>query len=234
MDGAALGLVRPDEERTDDGCDDTDRGDEQREDDHVHDIGVRELRGRDGNAEDHRRDDRADVGFVEVRAHAGDVADVVADVVGDDGRIAGVILGDARFDLADQIGTDVCGLGEYTAADTGEEGDRTCPETEPGHRGEDFGLGKACERADNHIRDREPEKPEPDDSHAHDRPARKRDPERIRDPSPRGVRGPDVCSRGGEHADIAGRRRERRAEHETCCGERFYPDRKDDGKHDDE
>ena len=54
-----------------------------------------------------RRDDRADVRLEEVGAHAGDVADVVADVVGDHHRVVRVVLVDARLDLADEIGADV-------------------------------------------------------------------------------------------------------------------------------
>ena len=64
-----------------------------------------------------RRDDRADVRLEEVGAHAGDVADVVTDVVGDGGRVARVVLGDARLDLADEVGADVGGLGVDAAAD---------------------------------------------------------------------------------------------------------------------
>ncbi|OPZ81450.1 MAG: hypothetical protein BWY77_00638 [bacterium ADurb.Bin431] len=66
--------------------------------------------------------DRARIGFVEVSAHAGDVADIVADVVGDGGRIARIILRDVGFDLADQVGPDIRRLGVDAAADAGEEG----------------------------------------------------------------------------------------------------------------
>ena len=44
------------------------------------------------------------VGLEQVGGHAGAVADVVAHVVGDGGGVAGVVLGDARLDLADQVG----------------------------------------------------------------------------------------------------------------------------------
>jgi hypothetical protein len=70
-----------------------------------------------------RGDDRAGVRLEEVGAHAGDVADVVADVVGDRGRVAGVVLGDAGLDLADEVGADVGRLGVDAAADTGEQRD---------------------------------------------------------------------------------------------------------------
>jgi hypothetical protein len=69
-------------------------------------------------------DDRAGVGLEQVRAHSGDVADVVADVVRDRRGVAGVVLGDAGLDLADEVGADVRGLGVDAAADTGEQRDR--------------------------------------------------------------------------------------------------------------
>jgi hypothetical protein len=64
----------------------------------------------------HGADDGADVRLEEVGAHAGHVADVVTDVVGDDGGVARVVLGDAGLDLADQVGADVGGLGVDAAA----------------------------------------------------------------------------------------------------------------------
>ena len=51
----------------------------------------------------------------------GAVADVVADEVRDDGGVAGVVLGDAGLDLADEVGADVGGLGVDAAAELGEE-----------------------------------------------------------------------------------------------------------------
>jgi hypothetical protein len=76
------------------------------------------------STEHHRRDDRADVRLEQVGAHARDVADVVADVVRDDGRVARVVLGDAGFDLADEVGADVGGLRVDAAADAREQRDR--------------------------------------------------------------------------------------------------------------
>ena len=75
------------------------------------------------DAEDHRADDLGGRRLEEVGAAAGAVADVVADEVGDDGRVARVVFGDAGFDLADEVGADVGGLGVDTAAELGEEGD---------------------------------------------------------------------------------------------------------------
>ena len=58
----------------------------------------------------HGGDQRDGVGLEQVGGHAGAVADVVADVVGDHRRVARVVLGDAGLDLADQVGADVGAL----------------------------------------------------------------------------------------------------------------------------
>ena len=48
----------------------------------------------------------------EIRAHARNVADVVADAVGDHTGVALVVLGDVLLELADQVRSDVRSLGE--------------------------------------------------------------------------------------------------------------------------
>ena len=60
----------------------------------------------------------------------GAVADVVADVVGDGGGVARVVLGDALLDLADQVGADVGRLGEDAAADPHEHREQGGAEAE--------------------------------------------------------------------------------------------------------
>mmetsp|Transcript_15687 Transcript_15687/g.37040 ORF Transcript_15687/g.37040 Transcript_15687/m.37040 type:complete len:747 (-) Transcript_15687:115-2355(-) len=61
-------------------------------------------------------------GAEKIRAHAGDVAHVVADVVRDCGGVVGIVLIQAGNDLANQVRTDVGGLGVDTTADTAEHG----------------------------------------------------------------------------------------------------------------
>src|SRR3989449_10537953 len=51
------------------------------------------------------------------------VAHVVTDGVGDGGGVAGVVLGDAGFQLAHEVGADVGGLGVDAAAYAGEQRD---------------------------------------------------------------------------------------------------------------
>ena len=84
----------------------------------------------DRDAEDHRADVLGGGGLEQVGAAAGAVADVVADEVRDDARVARVVLGNARLDLADEVGADVGGLGVDTAAELGEEGHERRAEAE--------------------------------------------------------------------------------------------------------
>ena len=73
----------------------------------------------------------------------GAVADVVADVVRDHGRVARVVLGDARLDLADEVGADVGRLRVDAAAESREHRDERAAEREP-DQVVDGGLGRCC------------------------------------------------------------------------------------------
>src|SRR5690606_2957245 len=106
--------------------DDGDGAQDQRVDDQVGD----DAGGRQQVTQEHGADGGDRVGLEQVGAHAGTVADVVTDVVGDDGRVARVVLRDARFDLAYQVGPDVGRLGVDAAADAGEEADQRGAERE--------------------------------------------------------------------------------------------------------
>ena len=105
----------------------------------------------DRDAEDHGADVLGGRRLEQVGATAGAVADVVADEVGDDGRVARVVFGDARFDLADEVGADVGGLGVDTAAELGEEGHEAGAEAEADdqeRRDRRSGCrGRCCRRA---------------------------------------------------------------------------------------
>ena len=45
--------------------------------------------------------------------------------------VAWIVFGDARFDLADEVGADIRGLRVDAAAETGEDGDERAAEGEP-------------------------------------------------------------------------------------------------------
>ena len=117
-----LARLHPRDEHADDRGDRADSRDDQRED---------EALGAEGDrAEDQRGDQRDRIRLEEVGGHAGAVADVVADVVRDRGRVARVVLRDARLDLADEVGADVGGLGEDAAADPHEHREQGRAEAE--------------------------------------------------------------------------------------------------------
>ncbi len=104
--------------------------------------------GEEDRGEHHGGDHRHRIGLEQVGRHAGAVADVVADVVGDGRRVARIVLGNARFDLADEVGADVGALGEDAAAETGEDRNQRGAEAE------------RDQRVDHHaIRDRVAERP---------------------------------------------------------------------------
>ena len=81
-------------------------------------------------AQDQGCHERHGVGLEEVSGHTGAVTDVVTDVVSDGRGVARVVLGNAGFDLSDQVGADVSGLGEDSAADPHEHGEQCCAEAE--------------------------------------------------------------------------------------------------------
>ncbi len=98
------------------------------------DVAPGERRAEHEMAEQHRRGRRDDVRLEQVGGHAGAIADVVADVVGDDGRIARIVFRNARFDFTDEVGADVGGFREDTAAETREHGDQRAAEREADQR----------------------------------------------------------------------------------------------------
>ena len=112
------------EERADHGGEDRDAAERQR---------VEPEAARTGTcvAEQHHGDRGHGVRLEQVGGHAGAVADVVADVVRDHGRVARVVLGDARLDLPDEVGADVGGLRVDAAAESREDRDQRAAEREP-------------------------------------------------------------------------------------------------------
>ena len=125
-----------------------------------------------GLAEDQRGDQHDRVGLEQVRRHAGAVAHVVAHVVGDRGRVARVVLGDALLDLADQVRADVGGLGVDAAADPHEHREQRRAEAEALKHLRRVGP------VDQHD-DGRAEQAEPDREHARHAAGAERDPHRA-------------------------------------------------------
>src|SRR3546814_10778889 len=59
---------------------------------------------------------RHHIGFEKIGRHAGTIADIVADIVGDGRGVARIVFGASGLDLAHQVGADVGGLGKDAAA----------------------------------------------------------------------------------------------------------------------
>ncbi len=106
-----------------DGCDDSHGGNGKR----IENTRAAEETGY-GCAERKRGNKRAHVRFEKIRAHTGDVTDIISHIVRNNGGITRVILRNAGFDLADKICAHVCRLGVNTAADSCEKRDGGCTE----------------------------------------------------------------------------------------------------------
>ena len=182
----------------DDGGDDPEGARDQREHHHADDAHAEvhpRLLGRRGEprAEDHRADVLGRGRLEQVRATAGAVADVVADQVGDHRRVARVVLGDARLDLADQIGADVGGLGVDPAAELREERDEGGAEAVADDEQRD--LGRLDVRRSRSTSAKSPPTPSrliATTSRPETAPPRSAMLQRVVDARERGVRGADV------------------------------------------
>ena len=81
------------------------------------------LTGKQDRRQNHGRDDRHCVRFEQVGRHARAVADVIAHVVGDGGRVTRIVFRNTSLHLADEIAADIRTLGEDAAAKTSEDRD---------------------------------------------------------------------------------------------------------------
>ena len=230
VDGDQAGLVGPrlGDVDADDRGDDADGRDDQRED--------QPLGAERGAAQDQRGDQGHGVGLEEVCGHAGAVTHVVADIVGDGGGVAGVVLGDALLDLADQVGADVGRLGEDAAADAHEHGEHCRAETEAlQHLWRTAGVGQDDDGGT--------EQAEAGGRQADSAASAEGDLHRLLPPAVTVGRGrdPDIGPGGQPHAEVADRGGERRTEQERdgtadplahgLCGQREQQDEDDRDEH---
>jgi len=108
--------------------------------DATHDEGIAEGGGfglaiatEDGEVSDEDATDEADgIGFKDICSHSRAVPDVISDVVGDRGGIAGVIFFELRFDFAHEVGADVSCFGVDAASKTCKHADKGGAEGEAG------------------------------------------------------------------------------------------------------
>ncbi len=216
LGGIFLGV---DHENSHEGEDDPYSGNGKWKEDRAHLFGRGDgtaLRGEGRRAQSGRGQDRTAVGLVKVRAHPSDVSDVVTDVVRDDSRVPGIVLGNSGFGLAHQIGSHVRRLGEDTAAHAGEQGLGACAHPEGQHDGRDFLEVLDSEHAPLEVGgvfypvqdlppDRDVEQAQSDDHETHDRAASEGDLQTLVQGFGR-PRGRTTAGVGrGFHSEIAGK-----------------------------
>ena len=193
-----------------------DRGDDRHAAEHERvqrDRGRGLLEGQD--AEQHHGDRGDRVGLEQVGGHAGAVADVVAHVVGDHGRVARVVLGDAGLDLADEVGADVGGLGEDAAAQSGEDRDQRAAEAQADERVHGLLLAAVEDGRQQAVVAGHAEQREAHHEQAGDGAAAEGDVERGADAAAGGLGHAGVGAHRHVHADVAGGAREDAADHEA-------------------
>ena len=155
-------------------------------------------------AQQHGGDQGDGVGFEEVGRHAGAVAHIVADIVGDDRGIARIILRDACLDLADEVCTHVRPLGEYSAAQAREDRDQRPAERQTDQRPKRrFGVPQQMQHDD--VVSGHAQQPQAHHQHAGDGAAAEGDLERGIDSIVRRLCGAHVRANRDEHADVAGK-----------------------------
>ncbi len=223
------------QEGAEDRGDHADEGDGHREDEEADDRRVRQGVGSEGEGEGHegdRGDDRAGVRLEEVGAHAGDVADVVAHVVGDGGRVAGVVLGDAGLHLADEVGADVGGLGVDAAAHAAEQGDGRAAEAVG--RDDLEGVIGLEDHDEQDVDDRETEEGQTGDREAHHGTAAEGDGEGLGRALLGSLGGAGVGHGRHGHAGVTGAGRQDRTEYVADGAERRDHGGDEDGHHHDE
>ena len=181
------------------------------------------ARGHDLAAQHHGRQDGRHVAAEQVGAHAGHVAHVVAHVVGDGGRVARVVLGNARLDLAHQVGAHVGRLGVDAAAHAGKERNALGAQREAREHLQralhlqPVGRGAVHEHpVEDDEQPAQPQHGQPGHAHPHHRAAGERHFQRLAQAGARGLRGAHVGLGGDAHADEAGQRGEQGTEQERA------------------
>ena len=219
--GVLLGL---DEEGADDGAEDA-----HRRHDHGDGHGLEGLIGEGGHAQRGGGDDGADIGLVQAGAHTGHIAHVVAHVVGDNGGVAGVILGDTGFHLAHQIGAHVGSLGEDAAAHAGEQRHGAGAHTEGQHGAGDVSRLQLEHEAQQHEPYGDVKQAQTHHGEAHDGAGGERHPQALVQAVAAGVGGTAVGLGGDTHAHEAAETGEEAAGQE---GEGHEPRQQLAGGHD--
>ena len=84
-------------------------------------------------ADDHGGAGALCTGAEEVSTHTGDVTDVIANVVSDNGRVTRIVFRNSRLDLANEVGANIGCFREDTAAHAREQRDGRTAKAEAGN-----------------------------------------------------------------------------------------------------
>ena len=217
-----------DKERADDGGDNAD-GSHRHWDNHAlyaKVCGNRERRG--GN-------DGTDIRFVKVGAHARYVANIVANVIRDNGGIAGVVFRNARFEFANEVGADVRRFGKDAAANAGKQRHGGSAHAKRQHGGGNALNIEVEAIGEQVVPDGKVEKSEAYDGKAHDAARGEGDAQALVETLARGKGGSGVGRGCNAHADKARQRGEHAARDERKRDERVdevdAAQREQDGEH---
>ena len=217
-------LLGLDKERTDNGAQDA-----HSRHDHGNRHGLERLIGKGSHAQRGGRDDRTHVGLIQVGAHAGHVAHVIAHVVGDNGGVTGIVLGDTGLHLTHQVGANVSSLGEDTAAHAGKQSHGAGAHTEGQHGTGDVGSFQLKHKAQQHEPYRDIQQAQTHHGEAHDGAGGKRHPQALVQALATGVGSAAVGFGGDAHAHKAGKAGEESAG-QKCEGHK--PRQQLAGRHD--
>ena len=221
-------------EQADDGREDAAARDDDGGDQRPHQVARGEVAAQraERGREDGGSQDGTGVGLEQVGAHARDVAHVVAHVVGDGGRVARVVLRNARFDLAHEVGSHVGRLRVDAAAHTGEQSHSRSTGGEALHHADVLMHLRDFDDVDAEHQQEQPQRQaqqrERSNAQAHGQAGLEADVQSLGNRLLGGMRRARVGARGDVHAGVA-----RGSRHHAARGERERRDGRQGDRHDD-
>ena len=173
-----------------------------------------QLAAESGNAQRGSGNDGANIALVQVSAHTGYIAYIIAYIIGNNSGVTGVILRDAGLDLTYQVSAYIGSLGVDTAADTGKQSHGGSAHTKGQHSA---GDGRGIQLKDE-LQQGEPDgniqKTQADYGKAHNGTGGERHAQTAVQAGAAGIGGAAVGLGGYAHADEAGQTGEETAGHE--------------------
>ena len=184
------------------------RGDDRKAADHEGKNDVLGPVGKTERGDQHAADQAHRVGLEDVGGHAGAVADVVADVVGDGRRVAGIVLIEILLDLADEVGTHIRRLRVNAAANTRKNRDEAAAQSQTDNGIQRPAMGRVAEHGIGaEVKSAHAQQRQPDHQQAGDRTAVERHPQRRLGAEGRSLGRADIGDHRHAHADVAGKQR---------------------------